>query len=69
MSNPEPKPEYVPPPPPVRDQLTTDLPKPKWFKISKLEVKMAEAKPEYVPPPPPVRDQFTADKPKPKWLI
>jgi len=29
MSNPEAKPEYVPPPPPVRDQLTTDLPKPK----------------------------------------
>lgn len=57
MSNPEPKPEYVPPPPPVRDQFTADKPKPKWFKISKIEVKMAEAKPEYVPPPPPVRDQ------------
>lgn len=29
MSNSEVKPEYVPPPPPVRDQFTADKPKPK----------------------------------------
>ena len=27
----EAKPEYVPPPPPVRDQFTADKPKPKWL--------------------------------------
>jgi len=31
----EAKPEYVPPPPPFRDQFTADKPKPKRIKILK----------------------------------
>lgn len=61
MSSQESKPEYVPPPPPVRDQFTAEKPKPKWFGCLNINIlrgwKMAEAKPEYVPPPPPVLEQ------------